>query len=94
MSRCFSSLSLWLMAEANSRTPVEQGKGRKSVILVGRPRGVFKLSWTDLGATGGVGEGEYWSKLSREGMCLYTTSSVHSLLGYSSEEIRELASPA
>lgn len=66
---------------------VEQGKGRKSVILTGRPREVYRMSWHDLESVGGFGKREYWSKLSAQGMVLHATPSVQDLLGYSVEQI-------
>lgn len=71
---------------------VEQGKGRKCVILIGRPREVYNMSWSALGRMGGLGDSEYWnrqywSKLSTDGMHLYTTGTVKDVLGFASEEL-------
>lgn len=74
---------MWI--EANGKLHVESGKGRKSVILVGRPHAVLTLSWRDLPLH--ASKTGYWSKLSSEGMHLYTTPGVLDILGYTSEEL-------
>jgi len=66
---------------------VEQGKGRKCVILTGRPRPVYRVSWSDLERVGGFGGVEFWSKYSLGGMHLYTTPSVKDMLGFAPEEL-------
>ncbi|KAK3384804.1 PAS domain-containing protein, partial [Podospora didyma] len=58
----------------------EQGKGRKSIILVGRKRPVYSLLRDDLEANGGIGDSEIWSKMSTSGMLLFVSSNVRSLL--------------
>lgn len=90
-SAFFSLLLAPAMATDGACTIVEQGKGRKSVILVGRPREVYRMSWHDLGRVGGFGKREFWSKLSAQGMFLHATPSVQDVLGYSVEEMSELA---
>lgn len=59
---------------------VEQGKGRKCIILVGRKRPVFTLHMRDLDANGGIGDSEIWTKLSTSGIFLFVSSNVRSLL--------------
>lgn len=54
---------------------------------MGRPREVYKMSWNELRRSGGIGETEFWSKLSYEGMVLACTSSVQDLLGFSMGEM-------
>lgn len=66
---------------------VEQGKGRKCVILVGRPRDVYKMSWADLERNSGFGSHEFWSKLSLNGLYLYATPAVQGVTGYTTEEM-------
>lgn len=66
--------------ESHGSLFVEQGKGRKCIILVGRKRPVFALSRRDVEANGGIGDGELWSKLSTSGMFLFVSSNVRSLL--------------
>lgn len=89
LNSCFSYRAL----ELTSRLPpaVEQGKGRKCVILVGRPREVYRMSWSDLERLGGFGSTEYWSKLTVGGLYLYSTPSVEKVLGKTSEQMSELA---
>ncbi|KAM0324547.1 hypothetical protein ACHAQA_007932 [Verticillium albo-atrum] len=66
--------------ESHGSLFVEQGKGRKSIILVGRKRPVFALSRRNLDAHGGIGDSELWTKLSTSGMFLFVSSNVRSLL--------------
>lgn len=66
---------------------VEPGKGRKCIILTARPQEVYKMSWTDLRTAGGLGEAEFWCKLSEEGMVLSCTRKVQAVLGFLMEEM-------
>ena len=66
--------------ESHGSLFVEQGKGRKCIILVGRKRPVFALSRKTLEANGGIGDSEFWTKLSTSGMFLFVSSNVRSLL--------------
>lgn len=66
--------------ESHGSLFVEQGKGRKCIILVGRKRPVFALSRRDVESNGGIGDGELWTKLSTSGMFLFVSSNVRSLL--------------
>lgn len=67
--------------ESHGSLFVEQGKGRKSIVLVGRKRPVFALSRRTLEAHGGgIGDSELWTKLSTSGMFLFVSSNVRSLL--------------
>ncbi|AEO67697.1 uncharacterized protein THITE_2049533 [Thermothielavioides terrestris NRRL 8126] len=62
----------------------EPAKARKYMILVGRKRPVFSLRRRCLDAFGGgvgVGDGEFWSKMSTSGMFLCVSSAVLPLLG-------------
>ena len=65
----------------------EQGKGRKCIILVGRERPVFGLRWSDVKAGGGIGENEFWTKLSTSGMFLFVSSNSKMLLDRDSDEL-------
>ncbi|KAM0747380.1 hypothetical protein T439DRAFT_329111 [Meredithblackwellia eburnea MCA 4105] len=77
---------IWI--EASGKLHIEPGKGRKCVILVGRPREVMKMSWEDVRSEGGLADRECWMKLSEEGMVLYSTVGVQGLLGYPAREIQ------
>jgi len=66
--------------ESHGSLFVEQGKGRKCIILVGRKRPVFALSRRNLEANGGIGDSELWTKLSTSGLFLYVSSNIRSLL--------------
>jgi hypothetical protein len=45
------------------------------------------MSWGDLRSAGGLGEAEFWIKLSEEGMVLSCTKNVQSVLGFLMEEM-------
>lgn len=73
--------------ESHGSLFVEQGKGRKCIILVGRKRPVFTLSRRNLEAHGGIGDSELWTKLSTSGTFLYVSSNVRSLLDLQPESL-------
>lgn len=73
--------------ESHGSLFVEQGKGRKCIILVGRKRPVFALSRRDVESNGGIGDGELWTKLSTSGMFLYVSSNIRSLLDLQPEAL-------
>nr|AGK44467.1 blue light receptor [Ophiocordyceps sinensis] len=73
--------------ESHGSLFVEQGKGRKCIILVGRKRPVFALSRQSLDSTGGIGDSELWTKLSTSGMFLFVSSNVRSLLDLQPESL-------
>ncbi|KAI1749050.1 PAS domain-containing protein [Xylaria castorea] len=73
--------------ESHGSLFVEQGKGRKCIILIGRKRPVFALSRRELESKGGIGDGELWSKLSTSGMFLFVSANVRSLLDLQPENL-------
>lgn len=73
--------------ESHGTLCVEQGKGRKCIILVGRERPVYALARHDVDAAGGIGENEMWTKLSTSGMFLFASSNVRTLLDRSPEDL-------
>ncbi|KAF4472050.1 white collar 1 [Fusarium albosuccineum] len=73
--------------ESHGSLFVEQGKGRKCIILVGRKRPVFALSRRNLEANGGIGDSELWTKLSTSGLFLYVSSNIRSLLDLQPESL-------
>jgi PAS domain S-box-containing protein len=73
--------------ESHGSLCVEQGKGRKCIILVGRERPVYALHRDDLDAAGGIGEAEIWTKVSTSGMFLFVSSNVRTLLDRSPEDL-------
>lgn len=73
--------------ESHGSLFVEQGKGRKCIILVGRKRPVIALSRRSLEAHGGIGDSELWTKLSTSGMFLFVSSNVRSLLDLQPESL-------
>jgi PAS domain S-box-containing protein len=73
--------------ESHGSLFVEQGKGRKCIILVGRRRPVFSLSRRELEAHGGIGDSELWTKVSTSGMLLYVSSNIRSLLDLQPENL-------
>ena len=66
--------------ESHGSLHLEQGKGRKCIIMVGRERPVYALARNDILAVGGFGESELWTKMSTSGMFLFVSSNVRSLL--------------
>ncbi|TQS36366.1 hypothetical protein Golomagni_03188 [Golovinomyces magnicellulatus] len=66
--------------ESHGSLCVEQGKGRKYIILVGRERPVYALDRYDIESAGGIGESDLWNKISTSGMFLFVSSNVRSLL--------------
>ncbi|KAH7122877.1 PAS domain-containing protein [Dactylonectria macrodidyma] len=73
--------------ESHGSLFVEQGKGRKCIILVGRKRPVFALSRRNLEANGGIGDSELWTKLSTAGLFLFVSSNIRSLLDLQPETL-------
>ncbi|KAI0443083.1 hypothetical protein F4803DRAFT_337245 [Xylaria telfairii] len=73
--------------ESHGSLFVEQGKGRKCIILIGRKRPVFSLSRRELESRGGIGDGELWTKLSTSGMFLFVSANVRSLLDLQPENL-------
>ncbi|KAF3923327.1 hypothetical protein ABW21_db0203358 [Orbilia brochopaga] len=73
--------------ESHGTLHIEQGKGRKCIILVGRERPVYKLPWKEVHDSGGIGENEMWSKVSISGMFLYAPSNTKALLDRDSDEL-------
>ncbi|KAH7029320.1 PAS domain-containing protein [Microdochium trichocladiopsis] len=66
--------------ESHGSLFVEQGKGRKCIILIGRKRPVLALSRRQLESHGGIGDSELWTKLSTSGLFLFVSANVRSLL--------------
>jgi PAS domain S-box-containing protein len=73
--------------ESHGSLFVEQGKGKKCIILVGRKRPVFALSRSNIESNGGIGDGELWSKLSTSGMYLFVSSNCRSLLDLQPQDL-------
>ncbi|GAA5896866.1 hypothetical protein JCM5296_002576 [Sporobolomyces johnsonii] len=71
----------YMWFEASGRLHLEQGKGRKCVILTGRPREVYKMSWHDLERAGGMGVQEFWAKICVDGIFLAATGTAEKVLG-------------
>ncbi|CAG8595707.1 7468_t:CDS:10 [Funneliformis mosseae] len=77
----------YMWFEAHGKLHLEQGKGRKCVILSARERSVYKLQWKDLQTFGGISDQEFWAKLSVDGLFLYASSTCQCLLNFTSEEL-------
>jgi PAS domain S-box-containing protein len=73
--------------ESHGSLFVEQGKGRKCIILAGRKRPVFTLERHNLEMQGGIGDSELWTKLSTSGMFLFVSSNIRSLLDLQPETL-------
>lgn len=87
---------IWI--ECQGKLHLEQGKGRKCVVLSGRERPVYRLIWKEvmnaalsMGTYGStnrlLSDTEFWSKVSCDGLYLYTTSTCTNVLGFAQEEI-------
>lgn len=83
--RCQESEYVWI--ECSGRLYVEPGKSRKAVILSGWTRNVSSLQWSQVANNGGLGEVEFWSKLSHQGLIIYLTSTVNGVLGKRAEDV-------
>lgn len=77
----------YMWFEGHGSLHTEQGKGRKSIIMVGRERPVYTLSKTDIINNGGIGENELWTKISTSGMFLFVSSNVRQLLDRQPEDL-------
>ncbi|KIY02738.1 uncharacterized protein Z520_01203 [Fonsecaea multimorphosa CBS 102226] len=73
--------------EAHGSLYVEQGKGRKFIILAGRERPVYALDRTELSSDGNLGESELWSKISTSGMFLHVSSTSRVMLDRLPEDL-------
>jgi PAS domain S-box-containing protein len=73
--------------ESHGSLCVEQGKGRKCLVLVGRERPVYALASHDIETAGGIGDNELWTKLSTSGMLLFVSSNVRVLLDRQPDEL-------
>lgn len=73
--------------ESHGSLHLEQGKGRKCIIMVGRERPVYALARQDIDSAGGFGESELWTKMSTSGMYLFVSSNVRSLLDRQPEDL-------
>ncbi|PPJ57703.1 hypothetical protein CBER1_00042 [Cercospora berteroae] len=77
----------YMWFEGHGSLHTEQGKGRKSIIMVGRERPVYTLSKNEIISTGGIGENELWTKMSTSGMFLFVSSNVRQLLDRQPDEL-------
>lgn len=73
--------------ESHGSLFVEQGKGRKCIILIGRKRPVLALSRRQLESHGGIGDSELWTKLSTSGLLLFVSANVRSLLDLQPDQL-------
>lgn len=115
---------MWM--EAQGRVHIEQGKGRKCVILSGRERPVYRLVWNEIISAStlaksqhetsssaassdsqvsprsgsshtvnpnnkGLTDSEFWSKLSVDGLILYTTANCNRVLGLEPDALNGLS---
>jgi len=77
----------YMWFEGHGSLHTEQGKGRKSIIMVGRERPVYALNRNELTGQNGVGENELWTKMSTSGMFLFVSSNVRQLLDRQPDEL-------
>lgn len=60
---------VWI--EATGSIMNEESRTRKVAILIGRPVRPPSLGWADVRRRGGLGDSEFWLKLSRQGLLLH-----------------------
>jgi len=77
----------YMWFEGNGALHVEQGKGRKSIVLVGRERPVYAIGKNDITESGGINDNELWTKVSTSGMFLFVSGAVRQLLDKTPEEL-------
>lgn len=77
----------YMWFEGHGSLHTEQGKGRKSIIMVGRERPVYSLSKNEILHSDGIGENELWTKMSTSGMFLFVSSNVRQLLDRQPDEL-------
>ena len=77
----------YMWFEGHGSLHIEQGKGRKCIILVGRERPVYTLSKAIVRESGGVGDNELWTKMSTSGMFLFVSSNIRQLLDKQPEDL-------
>ena len=77
----------YMWFEGHGSLHTEQGKSRKSIIMVGRERPVYAISRTAIMNSGGIGDNELWTKISTSGMFLFVSSNVRQLLDRQPEEL-------
>ncbi|KAH8922917.1 hypothetical protein BT69DRAFT_1281874 [Atractiella rhizophila] len=86
---------IWM--EARGRLDVEQSKGRKCVVLVGRIKPLDSLPWPLIRSNSSISttrdNRDFWVKLSSTGIVLYTTAAAERLLGSSAEKFVGLCLP-
>lgn len=70
---------VWI--ESHGKMHVEPGKGRKSIILIGRRRNIPRLDWQMVDRAGGISEDEFWGLVSPDGLWLNIGQSVSKVLG-------------
>ncbi|KAB8664816.1 hypothetical protein FH972_026241 [Carpinus fangiana] len=77
----------YMWFEGHGSLHTEQGKGRKSIVLVGRERPVYSVSTSDISTSGGIGDNEVWTKLSTSGMFLFVSSNIRAMLDRTPTEL-------
>jgi PAS domain S-box-containing protein len=72
---------VWL--ESSGRLHLDQGKGRKVVIMSGRVRPMMpNFMWNAISQCGGLGETEFWCQISSHtGLLISVSSNVHEIMG-------------
>ncbi|OAA71731.1 Zinc finger domain-containing protein, GATA-type [Akanthomyces lecanii RCEF 1005] len=70
----------YMWFESHGSLFVEQGNGKKCVILLGRERRVCSISRRDIEYHGGIGGSDIWAKLSTSGAFLYVPSTARPVL--------------
>ena len=65
----------------------DKSKCKKFVVVSGRERPVARINRKDIGKAGGVARGDAWSKLTVDGLTLYSSLEVKALTGFAPTEV-------
>jgi PAS fold len=76
---------VWI--ESHGKMYIEPGKGRKSIILVGRRRIMPRLDWRMVERSGGISDDEFWGLISPDGLWLNVVQNVSNVIGRVSSSI-------
>lgn len=84
-TRCSDGQYTWM--ESVGKLHADSAKGRRCIVFSGRVRPRTNLSLQTVLASGMIGQDEYWSRISSDGLYLFVTASCFQTTGYASEEL-------
>jgi hypothetical protein len=76
---------VWI--ESHGKMHIEPGKGRKSIILIGRRRNIPRLDLKMIERSGGISNDEFWGLVSSQGLWLNVVQNVSNVIGRHSSSI-------